>query len=143
MNDELRAYENLGNAIIEQAHRDYVDALVMEHKALIYLRRAAAKKKEATDFFGTKWYYAITTVDPGTIVEVSRKQADYLIWKNWHGCDTCRRTEAECCHKADWYTNWQEFDKGNRDCPVEDEQRRAADRRKRENKTQKADAKQD
>ena len=41
MNENME-WDNLGNAIVEQAHEDYLEALLLEHKAILMLGKAAA-----------------------------------------------------------------------------------------------------
>ena len=62
------SYENLANAIIIQAAKDY-------QKALRQLRRnpnyasAAYTKHEVEQFFRSQWFHFLTNVDPEYLIE--------------------------------------------------------------------------
>ena len=62
------SYENLANAIIIQAAKDY-------RKALRQLRRnpnyvsAAYTKREVEQFFRSQWFHFLTNVDPEYLIE--------------------------------------------------------------------------
>jgi hypothetical protein len=115
MNDNAE-WDNLGNAIIEQAHEDYLEALLIEHNAVLMLKRAAKMKQSVLSFYGGDWYYSLTTVDPATLIDTARKQADYIIWQRGHKCGTC---EIENCPHRQERTNWKLFHDGRRTCMKE------------------------
>ena len=63
--------------------------------------------------YGSKWYYSLTNVDPATLIDTARKQADYIIWQRNHKCATC---EIENCPHRQERTNWKMFADGRRTC---------------------------
>ena len=73
-------YDALSNGVVEQAHEDYLEALLLENKAIRMLNKAARLKSSVLQFYGTKWYYSLTNVDPAILIDTARKQADYIIW---------------------------------------------------------------
>ena len=131
MNKEIE-WEDLGNAIIKQAHEDYLEALLLDHKAELMKNRAARLKRDVLSFYGSEYYYSLTNVSPDILIETAKKQRDYIIWQNNHGCKTC--IHKDCQHKSP-RANWKAFSDGARDCIKE------ADRRQM--KKQKAEAKDD
>lgn len=58
--------ENLANAIVTQAAKDYEDALRNEN---------AGRIKECERFFRSNWYRQLTTVDGEYLIERLRKKA--------------------------------------------------------------------
>jgi len=65
--DNTLVYENLANAIIVQAAKDYLKALRILKKYPKYTD-ALARKKEIERFFHSEWYKHLTNIN-----------ADYLI----------------------------------------------------------------
>ena len=115
-------YDNLGTAIIEQAHEDYLEALLLEHKAILMLNKATRLKASVLSFYGNKWYYSLTNVDPGTLVDTARKQADYIIWQKNHRCENCDMDETVCPHKV-LRANWKLWSDGRKTCIKERDKR--------------------
>ena len=115
MNDNME-FENLGNAVIEQAHEDYLEALLLEHRAVLIMNKAARLKSSVMSFYGTKWYYSLTDVDPATLISTARKQADYIIWQRNHKCETC---DNEACPHRLLRENWKLWTDGRRTCVKE------------------------
>ena len=66
-------YENLANAIIISAVRDYKKALRKLNK---YPENAAAleTKAEVEEFFHSKWFETLTKADPAYIIEKIRAE---------------------------------------------------------------------
>ncbi len=121
MNDNIE-WEGLGNGIVEQAHEDYLEALLLEHRAVLILNKAAKLKRSVLSFYGNEWYYALTQVDPATLIDTARKQADYIIWQRNHQCATC---EIETCpHKVE-RVNWKMWSDGRKVCVKERDKRSA------------------
>ena len=119
MNDSAE-WENLGNAIIEQAHEDYLEALLLENKAVLMLNKAARLKQSTLSFYGGKWYYSLTSVDPATLIDTARKQADYIIWQRNHKCATCELDN--CPHRVE-RENWKMWADGRKVCAKEKDKR--------------------
>lgn len=112
MNEDM-SWENLGNGIIEQAHEDYIEALLLEHKAVLALQKAARLKSDVLKFYGNDWYYSLTTVDPATLLDTARKQADYIIWQRNNRCGVC---DIEGCPHREERVNWKLWADGRRTC---------------------------
>lgn len=121
MASETREYTELANGIIEQAHEDYLEALLLEHRAILMLNKAARLKQSVLTFYGTKWYYSLTTVDPAVLIDTARKQADYIIWQKNHRCDKC--IVDSCPHRIE-RKNWKMWADGRQVC-VCDEARKS------------------
>ena len=130
MSDGRIEAENAGNAIIEQAHEDYLESLLLEHKAMLMLNKAARLKNSVLTFYGSKWYYSLTTVDPSTLIDTARKQADYIIWQRNHYCEACEIPPEQCPHRV-LRVNWRMWANGKRTC-VKDRQYRKAQKAKKE-----------
>lgn len=113
MDDGRFEAENLGNGIVEQAHEDYLEALLLENKAIRILNKAARLKQSVLHFYGTKWYYSLTQVDPAILLETARKQADYIIWQRNHKCGSCDK--ENCPHRVE-RENWKMWADGRRVC---------------------------
>lgn len=113
MADERFYAENLANGIITQAHEDYLEALLLENKAIRILNKAARLKQSVLHFYGTEWYYSLTTVDPAILLDTARKQADYIIWQRNHKCEKC---ENETCPHRVERANWKMWADGRRVC---------------------------
>lgn len=128
MMDELYDVDSMGNAIIEKAHEDYIEALLLEHKAVLMLNRAMRLKQSVLSFYGNKWYYSLTNVDPALLIDTARKQADYIIWQRNHHCDTCTIGTEKCLHNVE-RVNWQKWANGARSCPM-DRERRSKEKKK-------------
>ena len=113
MTDDRFNIENFANGIVEQAHEDYIEALLLENKAIRILNKAARLKQSVLKFYGTEWYYSLTQVDPATLIDTARKQADYIIWQRNHKCETC--LNEMCPHKVE-RANWKMWADGRRVC---------------------------
>lgn len=72
---KLDPYDELANAIVLAAVQDY-------RKALRYLtvnpfdRAALGRKKECEDFFWSKWFSILTSIDPGYLIEQLTNEAE-------------------------------------------------------------------
>ena len=63
----MDSYENLANAIVIQAAKDYRLALKrLRHHP--YDRDAALMKSECESFFHSGWFGALTSIDPGILI---------------------------------------------------------------------------
>lgn len=72
---DIRNYENLANAIILQAVKDYRMAL-RSLKANPKNRTAQADKAEIERFFRSQWYSALTSVDGEMLIRSLQKEVD-------------------------------------------------------------------
>ena len=106
-------YDALANGVVEQAHEDYLEALLLENKAIRMLNKAARLKSSVLQFYGTKWYYSLTNVDPAILIDTARKQADYIIWQRQHKCGSCEN--EKCPHKVE-RANWKMWSEGRKVC---------------------------
>lgn len=70
---EIRAYENLANAIVLTAVRDYQHALISLHKAS-FDSRAEEVKKSCENFFHSQYYRILTGLDGDWLMENAKKQ---------------------------------------------------------------------
>ena len=120
MDDGRVETENMGNAIVEQAHEDYLNALLLESKAIRMLEKAAKLKKSVLSFYGTQWYYSLTQLDPAILIDTARKQADYINWQKWHQCEYCHN---DACPHREPRTNWKMWADGRRVCLNERERK--------------------
>lgn len=62
------SYENLANAIIIQAAKDYQKAL-RQLRRNPYYASAAYTKREVEQFFRSQWFHFLTNVDPEYLIE--------------------------------------------------------------------------
>ena len=72
---DIRNYENLANAIILQAVKDYRMAL-RSLKANPRNRTAQADKAEIERFFRSQWYSALTSVDGEMLIRSLQMEVD-------------------------------------------------------------------
>ena len=72
---DIRNYENLANAIILHAVKDYRMAL-KSLKAHPRNRTAQADKAEIERFFRSQWYSALTSVDGEMLIRSLQKEVD-------------------------------------------------------------------
>ena len=70
----MNGYQALSNAIIEQAAKDYRDAI---HRLKRYLDSKAAMETalEVERFFHSDWYATLTDIDPDYLINRLRKEA--------------------------------------------------------------------
>ena len=72
---DITIYENLANAIILQAVKDYRMAL-KSLKANTRNRTAQAEKAEIERFFRSQWYSSLTDVDGEMLILSLQKEVD-------------------------------------------------------------------
>ena len=72
---DITIYENLANAIILQAVKDYRMAL-KSLKVNSRNRTAQADKAEIERFFRSQWYSALTSVDGEMLIRSLQKEVD-------------------------------------------------------------------
>lgn len=115
--DELTAYENLSNAVIEQAIADMADALVKVEMAARQQQKYQKQFAEVERFFRGKQIGDMTSVDPNLLREVAIKQGQYLIWKHDKGCSKCNLARnKKCKHGKGGAANWFAWDHGDHTC---------------------------
>ena len=73
--DKRKAYENLANAIIEQAVRDFREAKLRLQKNA---RDAEAEKtyREIKRFFRSEWFSQLTTLDGELLLEKLEEESE-------------------------------------------------------------------
>lgn len=74
MEENYKAYENLANAIVKQAARDYMTAL-KRLKKNPYDRKKRKEVRELEEFFHSDWYELLTGVDPNYLIRKLREKA--------------------------------------------------------------------
>ena len=72
---DITIYENLANAILLQAVKDYRMSL-KSLKANSRNRTAQADKAEIERFFRSQWYSALTSVDGEMLIRSLQKEVD-------------------------------------------------------------------
>lgn len=72
---DITNYENLANAIILQAVKDY-RMVLKSLKANPRNRTAQADKTEIERFFRSQWYSALTSVDGEILIRSLQKEVD-------------------------------------------------------------------
>lgn len=70
---EITGYEDLANAIVLKAVRDYQHALVNLHKNP-YDSHAESRKKECIRFFNSEWCKMLTSIDGDKLESIAREQ---------------------------------------------------------------------
>lgn len=134
MKDDLTKYgehpiEQLSNAIVIQAVDDLADALFQKHEAEESLRAAQSMITDCETFFAGDWYAALSSVDPATLQEVAKQQADYMIWQKKTGCSgKCKFTD--CPHRAK-KAHWYAWTKGDKTCLKRESEKKKERRRAR------------
>ncbi len=73
----MTAYENLANAIILQAVKDYRDALAKLAKGRKN-ESAESMKSECERFFRSQWYTALTSVDGEMLIRKLNEEVENL-----------------------------------------------------------------
>ena len=74
MEENYKAYENLANAIVKQAARDYMTAL-KRLKKNPYDRKKRKEVRELEEFFHSDWYELLTDVDADYLIRKLREKA--------------------------------------------------------------------
>ena len=77
------AYENLANAIVFKAVRDYKHALISLHFNP-YDKCATTRKSEVMAFFRSEFYKLLTNIDSDYLVKAARKQVEDRNWKRFY-----------------------------------------------------------
>lgn len=89
--DRTREYEELANAIVTQATRDYREAClalvrIRDRPALDPLRiKWERQKNSCLTFFHSAWYKKLTGLDPDYLVKQLNKEiSEYEKWREKH-----------------------------------------------------------
>jgi len=64
----IKQYENLANAIIELAAKDYIKAL-KKHKNHQYKKEYLYEMRSIENFFRSQWYQSLTNVDGNMLIK--------------------------------------------------------------------------
>ena len=73
--DYAECYEELANAIVLQAFKDYRKALLkLVQEPEEWKHRSSKKKLER--FFHSKWYRTLTDLNPAILMQEAKRQAD-------------------------------------------------------------------
>ena len=114
---ELQAYENLSNAIIEQAVSDMAEAVFKIESGHKQVEKYEQQLAEVERFFKSDWVRDMTSVDPNLLREVAIKQGQYMMWKSERGCSKCKLAKSQKCkHGKGGVANWYAWSKGDHRC---------------------------
>ena len=115
---ELQAYENLSNAVIEQAVADMAEAVFKIESGHKQVEKYEQQFAEVERFFKSDWVKDLTSVDPNLLREVSIQQGQYMMWKSDRGCSKCKLARSgKCNHGKGGVANWYAWSKGDHCCP--------------------------
>lgn len=115
---ELQAYENLSNAVIEQAISDMAEAVFKIESGHKQIDKYEQQFAEVERFFKSDWVRDLTSVDPNLLREVAIQQGQYMMWKSDRGCSKCKLARSgKCNHGKGGVANWYAWSKGDHCCP--------------------------
>lgn len=114
---DIEAYENLSNAVIEQAVADMAEAV---YKIEISNRQSEKYERQFAEverFFKSKRIGDLTTVSPDLLRDAAIQQGRYMIWKHDRCCKKCKYARAKkCIHGKGGVANWYAWSKGDHTC---------------------------
>ena len=114
---ENECYENLSNAVIQQAVADMADAVMRKELAERQIAESSKIFAECVKFFSSDKYRDMTTVSGEIVLDAAIKQGKYLVWKHDRGCSRCKYAKnKQCKHGKGGAANWYAWDKGDRNC---------------------------
>ena len=114
---ENESYENLSNAVIQQAVADMADAVMRKELAERQIVESNKTFAECVKFFSSDKYRDMTTVSGEIVLDAAIKQGKYLVWKHDRGCSRCKYAKnKQCKHGKGGAANWYAWDKGDRNC---------------------------
>ena len=91
--DYAECYEELANAIVLQAFKDYRKALFkLVQEPEEWKHRSSKKKLER--FFHSKWYRTLTNLNPAILMQEAKRQADINV-ERWERGRAKARERAE------------------------------------------------
>ena len=80
---QIQAYEDLANAIVYKAVREYQHALISLHQNPNN-EHAQSRIREVNRFFEADWFHELTAIDSGYLKRVARKQLEDRDWKRFY-----------------------------------------------------------
>ena len=83
---EERAYEDLANAVIFRAVRDYQHALIKLHLNP-NSREAESDRRILERFFHSEWCSTLTNMDGEVLMDIAKKQVEARGWKRFDMSD--------------------------------------------------------
>ena len=114
---ENECYENLSNAVIQQAVADMAEAVYKKELAERQIVESNKTFAECVKFFNSDKYRDMTTVSGEIVLDAAIKQGKYLVWKHDRGCSRCKYAKnKQCKHGKGGAANWYAWDKGDRNC---------------------------
>lgn len=114
---ENECYENLSNAVIQQAVADMADAVMRKELAERQIAESNKIFAECAKFFSSDKYRDMTTVRGEIVLDAAIKQGKYLVWKHDRGCSHCKYARnKQCNHGKGGAANWYAWSKGERTC---------------------------
>lgn len=114
---ENECYENLSNAVIQQAVADMADAVMRKELAERQIAESNKTFAECVKFFSSDQYRDMTAVSGEIVLDAAIKQGKYLVWKHDRGCNRCKYAKnKQCKHGKGGAANWYAWDKGDRNC---------------------------
>ena len=114
---ENECYENLSNAVIQQAVADMADAVMRKELAERQIAESNKTFAECAKFFSSDKYRDMTTARGEIVLDAAIKQGKYLVWKHDRGCNRCKYAKnKQCKHGKGGSANWYAWDKGDRNC---------------------------
>ena len=123
---ENEAYENLANAVVEQAVADMANAVMRKELANREMSEADNTFANCANFFSGELLKSYTSVDGEILTNAAIQQGHYLVWKHDRGCSRCKFAKSrKCAHGQGGASNWYAWSKGERTCMYTDRKIRA------------------
>lgn len=114
---ENECYENLSNAVIQQAVADMADAVMRKELAERQIAESNKTFAECAKFFSSDKYRDMTTVRGEIVLDAAIKQGKYLVWKHDRGCSHCKYARnKQCKHGKGGAANWYAWYNGDKTC---------------------------
>lgn len=114
---ENECYENLSNAVIQQAVADMAEAVYKKELAERQIVDSNITLAECVKFFSSDQYRDMTAVSSEIVLDAAIKQGKYLVWKHDRGCSGCKYARnKKCIHGKGGAANWYAWSKGERTC---------------------------
>ncbi len=114
---ENECYENLSNAVIQQAVADMAEAVYKKELAERQIVDSNITLAECVKFFSSDQYRDMTAVSSEIVLDAAIKQGKYLVWKHDRGCSGCKYARnKKCKHGKGGAANWYGWSKGERTC---------------------------
>ena len=114
---EQEAYENLSNAVIQQAVADMAEAVYKIESGHRQVEKYERQFADVERFLKSNRIKDMTTADPNLLREVAIKQGQYMTWKHDRGCSKCKLAKSQKCkHGKVGVANWYAWSKGDHTC---------------------------